>query len=413
MRFIWINDKTEGGGAVKLFGAARAVLEPHGHQLAPFFGLFGPDTVDPEWERLQPPRVQERNLLTIGLRAFPSRSVTRQLETLVDVFKPDVAVVQNVHQYLSPAVFRTLRTRGVPSVFLLNDYALYCVNKYAFRHGQPCHKCLDHRYFRGAVLGCSLKPGPLGYVESAVRAASLHHSRITNAFTFVGSIYTNGDILAKRLVDFGFPPSRIVTGVFPLALDAQPLEDPASAAEYFVYYGAGAPIKGQNVLLDALDFLETPLRIKLCLLRPSQALSRRVERINSAGKHLVELDATSRWETGVRETVQRARAVIVPSLWDSPHELVTYESFALGKAVIVSSNTGNADLVKDGRNGLIFETGNARSLAAQIHRLAIDPVHAVQLGKEARKTYERQLLPEMWYEPFMRAVDIARSAPLD
>lgn len=409
MRFIWINDKTEGGGAVKLYGAARQVLESHGHRLVPYFGLFGPDDVDPEWKPFQPPRVRERDPFAIGLRAFPNRNVSRSLEALVDRFRPDVAVVQNVHQYLSPAVFKTLRARSIPIVFMLNDYALYCVNRYAFRHGKSCHQCLDHRYYRGILLKCSLKRGTVGYLESTVRAASLHHSSITNAFTCAGSVYTNGSLLVQRLIDFGFPSSRIVTGVFPLAIDARPLEDPASIGEYFVYYGGEAPAKGQNVLLDAVELLDTPLRLKLCLLRPSEALSRRVDAINSAGKHQIDFDVTSRWETGVRETVQGARAVIVPSLWNSPHELVTYESFALGKAVIVSSNTGNADLIEDGRNGLVFEMGNARALADGIRRLADDIAFAIRLGKSARKSYESHLLPEMWYEPFMRSVHIAQT----
>jgi len=394
VRFLWVNDKTEGGGAVKLFGSARAVLEPHGHQLAPFFGLFGPDTVDPEWEPLQPPSVRERDPFAIGLRAFPSRAVTRQLEALIDEFKPDVAVVQNVHQYLSPAVFKTLRTQSIPIVFLMNDYALYCVNKYAFREGHPCHKCLDRRYYRGALLGCSLKSGPMRLFESTVRAASLQYSSISDAFSCAGSVYTNGSALIDRLVDFGFPRTRIVNGPFPLAIDAQPLEDAAALGDYFVYYGGEAAAKGQNVLLDAFELLEEPLHLKLCLLRPSEALSHRVGRINAATKHRIEIDASSRWETGVRETVQSARAVVIPSLWNSPHELVAYESFALAKAVIVSSNTGNADLIEDGRNGLVFATGNAASLAAQIRRLAADTKLAIRLGDAARITYEHQLLPE-------------------
>lgn len=411
MRFLWINDKTEGGGAVKLFGSARRTLEPYGHEVAPFFGLIGPNAIDPEWEALQPPSVRARDPLAIALRAFPNREITRRLKAILDSFKPDVAVVQNVHQYLSPAVFKTLRCCGVPSVFILNDYALYCVNKYAFRNEQPCHKCLDHRYYRGALLRCSLKPGPMGCLESAVRATALHYSSITKAFACAGSVYTNGSVLVERLIEYGFPSNRIVTGVFPLNIEAQPLEDPAGIADYFVYYGGEAAAKGQNVLLDALELIDTPLQLKLCLLRPSEALSKRVRHINSTSKHNVEIDDKSRWETGVRETVRSARAVIVPSLWNSPHELVTYESLALGKALIVSSRTGNADLVEHGRNGLIFQTGNATSLACQINRLMVDPTAAIKLGREARKTYESQLLPDMWLEPFMRAVDIARTAP--
>ena len=115
-----------------------------------------------------------------------------------------------------------------------------------------------------------------------------------------------------------------------------------------------------------------------------------------------------RWDTGVKEMVQRARAVVIPSSWDCPHELVLYESLALGKAVIVSSGTGNAEVIADGENGVIFDMAGPEALAGRMRALSRDTQLAQRLGEAGRETYEDKLVPEQWYAPFMRAVELAR-----
>ena len=406
MNLIWLNDKTGGGGAAKLFFTARDVLERHGHTVAPFFGHYARERVPLEWLPFQPPLVRERAPVAIARLSFPNKRVTAKLEDLIAKVQPDAAVVQNVHQYLSPDAFNVLHAHGVPIVFLVNDYAFSCVNCYDFRHGAPCHRCEDKHFYRGALLKCALKPGVVGYLESIVRSAALHYFWRRGAFLLADAAYTSGEALTGQLARMGFPRERIVSGVFPLGLDVQPA--PGHVGDYFVFYGSELAPKGQDILLDALDYLEQPTELHFYLLRASSALAERIERINARGKHHIVLDVRMRWDTGVKEMVQRARAVVIPSSWDCPHELVLYESLALGKAVIVSSGTGNAEVIADGENGVIFDMAGPEALAGRMRALSRDTQLAQRLGEAGRETYEDKLVPEQWYAPFMRAVELAR-----
>ncbi|HNS64376.1 MAG TPA: glycosyltransferase, partial [Anaerolineaceae bacterium] len=52
---------------------------------------------------------------------------------------------------------------------------------------------------------------------------------------------------------------------------------------------------------------------------------------------------------------------------------VILESFTCGVPVIASNLGGMAELVQDGRGGMLFAPGDARDLARQVERLIADP----------------------------------------
>lgn len=65
--------------------------------------------------------------------------------------------------------------------------------------------------------------------------------------------------------------------------------------------------------------------------------------------------------------------LVIPSLWYENSPLVLLSAFAL-KTPVVASNVGSlADFVEHGKNGLLFEMGNADDLARQLRKLAEEP----------------------------------------
>lgn len=412
MNILWITDKADltGGGAAKLLPSATKVLEDYGHMVVPFLGSLGHGGVPSKWLPYQPPPVPVRSAPAIARRALPDVQVTVRLERLIEEVRPDVAVVQNVHQYLSLDVFRSLAKSSIPTVYLVNDHALYCVNKYGYRDRRPCHECVDKKFYRGVLKGCSLKPGIIGCFEAGIRALALHYYWARDFLANVGAIYTNGSELVRILVALGVDPERIIQGVYPLNIDMLP-DQPQSESvngRYIVFYGVSLPVKGLDTILNAFAYITDPVLLKVYLLQPSPSLQSRIANINMKGPHRIELDLSSRWDTGVREAVQGARAVIIPSSWHSPHELVLYESMALGKAVILSSDTGNAELVTDGVDALVFRMNDPEDLARKMVFLWRDKSFAEQIGKAAQRTYREVIKIEHWYQPFMRAVTLAR-----
>jgi glycosyltransferase involved in cell wall biosynthesis len=64
--------------------------------------------------------------------------------------------------------------------------------------------------------------------------------------------------------------------------------------------------------------------------------------------------------------------LVVPSLWE-PQGLVEIEAQTLGVPVVASNTEALNEIVQDGQNGLLFETGNATDLADKILLLQSQP----------------------------------------
>jgi glycosyltransferase involved in cell wall biosynthesis len=88
--------------------------------------------------------------------------------------------------------------------------------------------------------------------------------------------------------------------------------------------------------------------------------------------------------------------VVHASTQPEPFGRTIAEAMACGRAVIVSRTAGAAELITDGVDALSVPPGDARSLAAALHRLIQEGELRQRLGQAARQTalrrFDRQLL---------------------
>ncbi|MEY9200006.1 glycosyltransferase family 4 protein [Sinorhizobium sp. CCBAU 05631] len=103
----------------------------------------------------------------------------------------------------------------------------------------------------------------------------------------------------------------------------------------------------------------------------------------------------------VSETAAQARAFVMPSRMPEPYGLVAAEALMSGIPVIVSSNALIAEEIESNGAGLIFESGDAGSLAEALVKIKSDSLvrklaeGARAFGKNvapSRKEWERQLI---------------------
>jgi glycosyltransferase involved in cell wall biosynthesis len=68
--------------------------------------------------------------------------------------------------------------------------------------------------------------------------------------------------------------------------------------------------------------------------------------------------------------------------------LVTYEAMACNLPVIISHNTGTAQMVRHGHNGFVVPVKDVEAIMDSIKKIYDEPEYGVYLGKNARKTVE-------------------------
>ncbi len=77
---------------------------------------------------------------------------------------------------------------------------------------------------------------------------------------------------------------------------------------------------------------------------------------------------------------------VMPSTDPESFGLVAPEAMALGVPTIVSDNSGIAEVIRDGEDGLLFKTRSPEDLSRAILRLLNDEPFSRRMGQEGRKT---------------------------
>ena len=88
----------------------------------------------------------------------------------------------------------------------------------------------------------------------------------------------------------------------------------------------------------------------------------------------------------VRETLLRARALVLPSRWHETFGLCVAEAQSLGVPVIVSCLAGSADWVEHGVDGAIFDPYVAGDLKEKLHLVRSD-LSVQRMGEAAYQRF--------------------------
>lgn len=108
---------------------------------------------------------------------------------------------------------------------------------------------------------------------------------------------------------------------------------------------------------------------------------------------------------------RRALVTVVPSRYET-FGYTAVEALSLGCPVVAANSGGLAEIVRDQETGLLFDCGDARSLAAQISKLLDAPQWAARLGEAARPDVERRYAPrsiaEQTLETYASAIERRR-----
>jgi glycosyltransferase involved in cell wall biosynthesis len=102
------------------------------------------------------------------------------------------------------------------------------------------------------------------------------------------------------------------------------------------------------------------------------------------------------------ELLRDARFMIMPAVCYENFPMAIREAFACGKPVIASRLGAMAELVEDGKTGLLFEPGDPEDLAAKIRWMLKNEDACIAMGKNARKAFEEKYTAERNFQILMR-----------
>jgi len=89
----------------------------------------------------------------------------------------------------------------------------------------------------------------------------------------------------------------------------------------------------------------------------------------------------------VGEKMAEIDVLVVPSTWRETGPLVLLEGLAAGRVVVASNLGGMAELVRPGRDGLLFKAGDSGDLLSCMRTLSENPAMLDDFSPDLRERY--------------------------
>lgn len=368
------------GGEDTVVDVEIALLRLHGHEVATYFRSND--------------SIADMSLASAATQTLWSSRTTYELTDLIKSFQPDVIHAHNTFPLISPSLYWAAEQYEVPVVQTLHNFRLMCLNGLFLREGRVCEDCQGRSPWRGVVRKCYRG----SVAASAVLAGTLTlHRGLGTYRSKVARYIALNDFCRNKFIGGGLPADRIV--VKPNFVG---FADPAALTRQgFLFVGRLAVEKGVKTLASAAALLPDA-RLRVAGDGPESGLLDGVSGVTRLGSLPGE---------DVRQEMNRAVALVVPSICYETFGLVVIEAFASGMPVIASRIGVLQDLVRDGETGLLFEPGNPQDLADKMAWALAHPNAILDMGRKARMQYEAEFTAERNYGQLMAIYeDVVREA---
>ena len=309
----------------------------------------------------------------------------RALRAIIRRSRPDLVHFHNLH-FAGLSVLREARSAGIPSVWSIYDYWLFCpsfmllTNKNeicTLGHGAHCVNCIGTRRARAlkplkeALFG--LRPAVFGGIASTV-----------------DRMVVLSDASRDLMIRLGVGSSRIA--VLPQYVWKEAVQEAAVPAAVppvgrLVYVGWVEQRKGLHVVIEALgavaaEFPDAHLEV---LGMPANAdYQAQIE----SRVHALGLDARVRFRGKLARAellaaLRTAFLVTVPEQWENMSPVILTEAMAAGACVLASRVGGIRHFVQEFESGLLAGRNDVAEFAERIRWAMRHPEEVRRIGRRA------------------------------
>ncbi len=286
----------------------------------------------------------------------------RALKNLLAGMPPGRTIV-HVHGWakaLSPSIAPAIRASGLPAIFTLHDYFLFCPTGGFYDYN--AHELCERKPLGASCLATNCDA--VSYPRKIWRSARLGLANgivgLRDVFSdFICISNVQRDIVAPYL-----PKDRRVHAISnPVGADDLGLKADSASGE-IVFVGRVSPEKGPLLFAEAARMIgmiptfvgDGPVANELREKYPEARILG--------------------WQepAAARKALRDARALVFPSRWYEGQPLTVLEAKASGTPVIVSDVCAGREEIADGETGLWFKSGDANDLARALKAMQDDEV---------------------------------------
>ena len=357
MKILLINKfyYHRGGDCTAVF-ATEQLLRSKGHEIA-VFSIKHPENEPSLWEKYFPENVGFSFNGTSGkrsaaIRIFHSTEVVRKFNLLLSDFKPDIVHLHNIHSYISPIVARIAHKKGIRVVWTLHDYKLVCPTYICLKDGKICEKCFNNKL--NVVRHKCMKDSYIASFLACMEACYWNRKKLSK---YTDLFISPSHFMKDKMIEGGYSPEQIEVLHNFLPKKMQPSVE---KEDYYCYVGRLSAEKGVDTLLESAAKLD--YNLKVIGGGPLLDLYKKKYRHN----HIQFLGQMKPEQ--LYPLVQKARLLVVPSVWYENNPFSIIEALSLGTPVLGARIGGIPELIDEGINGSLFTPGDIDELTDKISK---------------------------------------------
>jgi glycosyltransferase involved in cell wall biosynthesis len=379
MRVLQVNKFLYGrAGAETVMFRTADLLRSNGHNVS-FFAMQDPRNVPcaesgyfPRGRYYSGPHSVFSQARSAAASIY-SLEARRSLRRLLENRRPDIAHLHNVYHQLTLSVVDELAAQDIPTVMTVHDFKPVCPSYLAYTEHAPCRRCVTGHPGHVIAHRC-IKNSRAASTVAAVEALL---TRTRRMYHLIDAFIVPSKHCVEVLVEGGLPANRM--HMIPNFVADEQFREPGERTEarapMALFVGRLEEAKGIDVLLAAARLVADEIDVVVVGEGP---LQRDVQDADRAGS--VRYLGRREWSE-IAGLMDRASALVVPSLWEENCPMVVLEAGARGCPVIASDRGGLKELISHGHDGLLFPAGHTGALAAALLKLGRDVALSDQLGR--------------------------------
>jgi len=317
-----------------------------------------------------------------------STKTVKEAEDRIQQFAPDVIHVHNTFPLISPSLYYAAARHNIPVVQTLHNFRLFCVQAMFMRNGQICEDCLGKLPWRGALHGCYRG----SKAQSATVVGMLGWHRMLGTYQHKVTRYIALNRFCRdKFIEAGLPDERVM--IKPNFIDLPPHDgvNAETARSGALFVGRLSAEKGTDILARAAARCPE-IHLDIIGSGPQTAMLDGRPNIRMHG-----------WQPPavIYAHMRRTSYLVMPSLWYENFPRTLVEAFACGLPVIASRLGAMAELIRDGKTGLLFDPGDADDLTRKLKWAESRAAEMLRMGRNARQEYEQHYTSEINFNQLM------------
>lgn len=303
----------------------------------------------------------------------------RKLGKVLDSFKPDIVHMNNINFQLTPSIIYAVKKRNIPLVQTVHDYQMICPNHllYSFNETKPCERCIN-----GSKLNCfkyncihgSKAKSLIGSIEAMLYAVLKTYKKVD--LYICPSKFLESKLLNKPNIYNGR------TFAIHNFIEKKPVPKGAAGDKNYVAFASRLSKEKGISLLSEVAKLLPEYKFAIAGTGPDDECLNGIPNIERkgflGGDELISFIANS-------------KVMLLPSVWYENCPLNILETHSFGVPVITMNSGGMAELVEDGKTGLLVNEPTPKAIADAIKKCFEDDGFYATL-KENCKNMKNQIM---------------------